>query len=160
MYTRRLPNSKHCFACGVENEIGLKLVFEADNEGGVVGNYVVAKRFEGYPGIAHGGIVSTLLDEALSRAFLLEDPNRLMYTARLTTRFRRHVPVEQPITLRAWPVKDRQRMGEAKAQVLGADGEVLAEGEALLVALRPDELQDADLQALGWRVYSDEEIQG
>ena len=62
----------------MENEIGLKLQFYADGEGGVLGEYSVPKQFEGYPGIAHGGIVATMLDEALIRAFLLDDPNRLM----------------------------------------------------------------------------------
>jgi len=154
----RLPNSRHCFACGVDNGIGLKLVFEADGQGGVVGEYTVPRHFEGYPGIAHGGIVTTLLDEALSRAFMLEDPNRLMYTARLTTRFRRHVPVDQPLTLRSRPTKDRERLGEAEAQVYGPNGELLAEAEALLVALKPDELDEGMLDDLGWRVYSDEEL--
>ena len=154
----RLPNSKTCFACGVDNAIGLKLVFEADGAGGVVGEYSVPRHFEGYPGIAHGGIVTTLLDEALSRAFMLEDPKRLMYTARLTTRFRQHVPVEQPLILRSRPTKDRERLGEAEAQIYGPDGELLAEGEALLVALKPGELDAGMLDELGWRVYSDEEL--
>lgn len=124
----------------------------------MVGKYRIPRHFEGYPGIAHGGIVATLLDEALSRAFIIEDPNRLMYTAKLTSRFRRHVPVGEPLTLRSWPTRDRERMGEAEAQVLDADGEVLAEAEGLLVALGPDELDAEMLDELGWRVYSDEEL--
>lgn len=142
----------------MENEIGLKLQFYADGDGGVVGEYTVPKQFEGYPGLAHGGIVATMLDEALIRAFLLDDPNRLMYTARLTTRFRKHLPIEQPLTIRAKITKDRRTKGEAEAQIYGPDGELLVDGQALMVALPEEELSEADLEELGWRVYPDEEL--
>jgi acyl-coenzyme A thioesterase PaaI-like protein len=77
-HAHRLPNSRYCFACGLENEFGLKLTFYADGEGGATGEYIIPKRFEGYPGVAHGGIVSTMMDEALVRAFLLEDQSRMV----------------------------------------------------------------------------------
>lgn len=157
-HTHKLPNSRDCFACGMENEIGLKLQFYADGEGGVVGEYVVARHFEGYPGIAHGGIITAMLDEALVRAFLLEDPNRLMYTARLTTRFRKHVPLEQPLRLTAKITIDRQTKGEAEAKIFGPEGDLLVEGQALMVSLPKEDLSQNDLEALGWRVYSDEEL--
>jgi len=158
LHTHKLPNSRYCFACGMENEIGLKLQFYADGQGGVVGEYSVPKHFEGYPGIAHGGIVTTMLDEALIRAFLLENPNRLMYTARLTTRFRKHIPLEQPLKLTAKIIKDRQTKGEAVAHIYGPEGDLLVDGQALMVNLPADELTEPDLKELGWRVYPDEEI--
>lgn len=158
LHAHKLPNSRYCFACGMQNEIGLKLQFYADGDGGVVGEYTVPRHFEGYPGLVHGGIVATMLDEALIRTFLLDDPNRLMYTARLTTRFRKHLPIEQPLKLRAKIVKDRQTKGEAEAQIFGPDGDLLVEGQALMVALREDELTEDELQELGWRVYPDEEL--
>ena len=157
-HTHKLPNSRHCFACGMENDIGLKLQFYGDGQGGVVGEYSVPKHFEGYPGIVHGGIVTTMLDEALIRAFLLEDPNRLMYTARLTTRFRKHIPLEQPLKLTAKVVKDRQTKGEAVAHIYGPDGALLVDAQALMVNLPEDELNDTDLEELGWRVYPDQEL--
>lgn len=158
LHTHKLPNSRDCFACGMENEIGLKLQFYADGEGGVVGEYVVPKHFEGYPGIAHGGIVATMLDEALIRAFLLEDPNHLMYTARLTTRFRKHIPIEQPLRIWAKITKKRQSKGEAEAKIFGPQGDLLVEGQALMVSLPEEERNPSFLESLGWRVYPDEEM--
>jgi acyl-coenzyme A thioesterase PaaI-like protein len=151
----KLPNSRHCFACGLENPIGLKLEFYADEEGGVVGEYSIPRQFEGYPGIAHGGIVTTILDEVLTRVFLVEDHNRLMYTGKITTRLRQHVPVEEPLRLSGHAVRDRGRTGEAVAQIRNAAGETLAEAEALMVALKPGELDQHDLRGLGWQVYPD-----
>lgn len=155
----KLPNSKHCFACGLENPIGLKLTFYAQSDGNVVGHYRIPRQFEGYPGIAHGGIVASILDEAVSRVFMVADHNRFMYTGRLTTRLRKHVPVEQELRITAQAVKDRGRTAEATAQILGPEGEVLAEAEALLVALGDGELTEKDREVLGWRVYADKEGQ-
>lgn len=157
LLNNKLPNSKNCFACGLENPVGLKLEFFADGKGGVFGDYSIPRHFEGYPGVAHGGIVTTILDEILSRAFLIEDHNRLMYTAKITARFRRHVPVDRPLHLTGQALKDRGRTGEAAAQIRNSDGDVLAEAEALLVSLSPEELEPARLAALGWRVYPDVE---
>lgn len=153
----KLPNSKNCFACGMENPIGLKLQFYADPavENGIVGEYSVPQVYEGYPGIVHGGVISTIMDEAVSRVFMLHDHNRFMYTARLTTKYRKHVPIGQPLRITGVAVKDRGRVAEARAAIFDARGELLAEGEALMVALPPEDLTDVNLNELGWRVYGD-----
>ena len=151
----KLPNSRNCFACGLENPIGLKLTMYADlDSGGVTCDYTIPKIYEGFPGMAHGGIVATLLDEVISRVYMVGDHNRFMYTAKLTTRLRKHVPVEQPLHMVGAFIKDRGRKAEAEAKIFGPDGDLLAEGEALLVALPPEEIAE-DLQELGWRVYPD-----
>lgn len=116
---------------------------------------MVPKQFEGYPGRAHGGIVASLLDEAVSRVFMVQDHNRFMYTGKLTTRIRKHVPVGKEVTITARGLKDRGRTAEAEAKIFGPGGELLAEGQALLVALSPGDLAAKDLQELGWRVYPD-----
>lgn len=153
----KLPNSKNCFACGMENPIGLKLQFYADPavENGILGEYSVPQVYEGYPGIVHGGVISTIMDEAVSRVFMLHDHNRFMYTARLTTKYRKHVPVGQPLRITGVAVKDRGRVAEARAAIFDARGELLAEGEALMVALPPEDLTDVNLDELGWRVYAE-----
>jgi hypothetical protein len=51
-------------------------------------------------------------------------------------------------------IKDKGRTAEAQAKIFGPNGELLAEGKALLVALPPEDIA-LDLQELGWRVYPD-----
>ncbi|MCW5875764.1 MAG: PaaI family thioesterase [Anaerolineales bacterium] len=155
-HEHKLPNSRNCFACGMENHTGLKLTFYAQPDGSVAGDYTVPQQFEGYPGITHGGIVASILDEAVSRVFMVADHNRFMYTGRLTTRLRRHVPVGQPLRITGRALRDRGRTAEAEAHIFGPDGELLAEGQALLVALPPEDMQSGDLDELGWGVCPDE----
>lgn len=154
----KLPNSKNCFVCGVENDYGLKLKFFQDKPGSVIVNHTVPEKFQGYPGVVHGGIVASLLDEVLGRVFMNGDHNRFMYTAKMTIRYRKPVPTGKPLKIVGTALKDRGRMAESKAELFGPDGRLLAEAEGLLVNL-PDEVLDTNnLQELGWQVYPDEEI--
>ena len=98
-----------------------------------------------------------MLDEALGRAFMGVDTARFMYTARMTVRYRKNVPSGQPLKIVGTVVKDRGRMGESKAELFGPQGDLLAEAEGLVVEI-PEEMHDSEeLEALGWKVYPDQE---
>ena len=125
---RKLPNSSHCFVCGLENDFGLHLSFYFDEQNRVISETQFDARYQGYPGVVHGGIVATALDETLARAVMYEDPNRFMFTGRLTTRYRKPVPVERPVRLVGEVLKDRGRMAECAAKLYGPDGDLLATG--------------------------------
>ena len=153
------PNSRHCFACGLENNYGLKLRFFNTAPGEVTVNYTVPEQFQGYPGIVHGGITTAILDEITGRAQLGDDPNRLMFTAKLEIRFRKNVPVGKPLRIVGRIEKSKKSMASSVGMVYGPDGDLLVEAKALLVPLPEDGLIDENLEALGWRVYDDAEIQ-
>jgi len=57
-----------CFACGPDNLQGLKLAFAADAAGDQVARWIAASTWEGFIGVIHGGILATLVDEAMSKA--------------------------------------------------------------------------------------------
>ena len=63
----RLANSRYCFVCGPENQNGLHLDMESRGKGRVNGRFNLPKKFRGWPGLAHGGIISAILDEAAGR---------------------------------------------------------------------------------------------
>lgn len=155
----RQPNSRHCFVCGVANPFGLHLHFENSGPGEVTAEYTVPENYQGYPGVVHGGVVAAMLDEMAGRAHMGGDPPRFMFTARLDIRYRKNVPVGQPLRLVGKALKSRGRTATSRASVYGPDGSLLAEADALLVDLPAETLGSADIQALGWRVYSDEEIE-
>ncbi len=154
----RQANSRGCFICGLENPVGLHLVFYEVCAGEIFADVVLDARYEGFPGMAHGGVVAAMLDEACGRALMGSDPQkpRFMYTARLEIRYRQHVPLNQQLRLEGKALKDRGRTATASATLLTSDGKVLAEAEALLVDVPQQDYQGVDLESFGWKVYQEE----
>ena len=152
------PNSRHCFVCGLENEHGLHLRFYETAEGEVVVETSVPDRFQGYPGIVHGGIVASLVDEALGRVHMGNgDAPRFMFTAKMTVNYRKPVPTETPIRIVAQAIKRKRRSATSKCAIYGPDDELLADADAVLVNVPDERIQNADLESLGWKVYPIEE---
>lgn len=147
------PNSRHCFVCGLDNRFGLRLRFHQIGPGEVTAEYTVPEHFQGYPGVAHGGIVAAMLDELAGRAHMVGDPPRFMFTARLEVRYRKNVPVGRPLRLVGLAGKSRSHSAEAISQIFDPDGVLLAEAQAILIDVPQEILADSDLESLGWRVY-------
>jgi acyl-coenzyme A thioesterase PaaI-like protein len=130
---------QRCFACGHRNESGLKLIFRREGER-IVTDYMPSERFQGFPGVLHGGILATMLDETMSRTGALR--REWLMTGKLDIRYRRPAPIDQP--LRAWGEIARERDGAIDA--IGAvelmDGTVLAEARGMFLRM-PDALAAA-----------------
>ncbi len=151
------PNSRQCFVCGVENPIGLHLKFFDNEPGEVTAECIVPKEYQGYPGVVHGGVVAALLDEVAGRSQMGEVENpRFMFTGRLEVRYRRNVPVEQPLRLVGTAGVRKERTATAKGAIYSQEGELLAEGEVLLMNVPDNVIRSVDLEALGWRVYPED----
>jgi acyl-coenzyme A thioesterase PaaI-like protein len=150
------PNSRHCFVCGLANPFGLKLRFYQTNENEVTAQYTAPEHYQGYPGVVHGGIVAAMLDEAAGRPYMGEDPPRFMVTARLEIRYRKNVPVGKPLRLVGRAVTSKGRSATAVSLIYDAEGNLLAEAEALLVNVPESVLDVATVEELGWKVYPEE----
>lgn len=84
-----------CFGCGPEHPIGLRVrCFKTED--GVLTPVFVPRRFMGPRGAAHGGIVTTYLDEILAGA-AFRASGRLSVTGEITVRFVKPVPLETPL---------------------------------------------------------------
>jgi uncharacterized protein (TIGR00369 family) len=114
------------------------LVVTESANGRVTGEVTLGKAYEGPPGLVHGGFIATLLDHALARSARSTGHGGL--TAQLTVRYRRPVPLGVPLVVSAELQTVEGRRATATARVTAADDPdtVLAEGEAVLVALRPE----------------------
>jgi acyl-coenzyme A thioesterase PaaI-like protein len=152
------PNSKMCFICGLENPVGLRLrVYEV--EPGVVESvYTAPEHFQGYPGVLHGGIIATIIDEISGRALMgpVENP-RFMFTAHLEVKYRKNVPIGKPLRLVGRAGQDKGRSAESWAGIYDAEsGELLAEGNTVLVNVPKEKLAVTNLYEMGWKVYPEE----
>ena len=132
-----------CFVCGQRNPNGLHLVFRQEGKT-VVSDFQPREEHQGFPGIVHGGIVATVFDEALNRTSLLSTRPAWSMTGRLEIRYRRYVPYERMLRVRAFPGVERSRMMQASGVLTFADDEntVLAEAHGTLMALRPELLDE------------------
>ncbi len=144
-----------CFICGRQNPVGLHLDFYSDLESGQArAEFVIPDHFQGYPGVAHGGIVAAVLDETAGRALILDGSDEnLMVTLQLTIRYRRPTPTETPLLAVGWV----ERLGGAGARVSGEirlpDGTVTAEARAVL-ARPPKSFQTSwEEEKKYWKVY-------
>lgn len=157
---KKQPNSRDCFVCGVDNECGLKLEFFQTTPGEVVVDTVLPDHYQGYPGIVHGGIVASLVDEVLGRVHMGNDTGnpRFMYTAKMTIQYRHPVPTGKPIKIIGHSIKTKKRSATSKAEIQGPDGKILVEAEALLINVPEESINSTNLESLGWKVYNSSEL--
>lgn len=154
------PNSRNCFACGLENPHGLGLTFYELGPDLLESHYAVPKHFEGYPGVVHGGIIASMLDEMVSRAAMIGQHNRFMMTAKIEIRFRKPVPIEQELNLLARLTRPAGRVATATAEIQLPDGSVAAEAMATLAPMPEGSMDFSVLDSLGWRLYPDNPREG
>jgi len=91
----------------------------------------------GYPGRMHGGVVSTMLDEAMGYAVYYS--RAWGATARLSVRFRKPVPMDEPLRIEAWITRARSRLIECRAEMSVVGGELLAEADGAFMRLDASE---------------------
>ncbi len=95
-----------CFACGKDNPIGLKLNFEY-NENKSITYYTVPEHFQGYEGITHGGIVATLLDEAMAKIILYKGVEAV--TGEIVIKYRRPIPTNKEVKIIGEIIQEKSR---------------------------------------------------
>ncbi len=149
------PGSRSCFVCGRENPHGLKIEFYNISPGEVAATYTVSPYYQGYPGVVHGGIIASMLDETTGRAVMDGSPTGFSVTSQLSIRYRKPVPVGQPLRLVGHAGQRQGRISKATGEILGPDGSILAQAEAVLVDIPEDKLSEIDPEALGWKIYPD-----
>lgn len=123
----------NCFACGPANPIGMHVRFDRAAEGdGVYARVELGPHYQGWRGIAHGGIVMALLDEAMAHAAGFAGHRGV--TAMVNVRFRKPVPLECPIQVRGRVTWQRRNVLGVDASVLDDAGNVLAHAEGSFVS--------------------------
>jgi uncharacterized protein (TIGR00369 family) len=122
----------NCFACGELNEIGLHLRLNL-GPGRCWTELEMTRRFEGWEGIVHGGILCTIMDEVMAWALVQYDSWGV--TARMSVDFRRPVTVGQRIRAEGWISESRRRIHVTAAKIVDAESGVeLASAQATYVA--------------------------
>jgi acyl-coenzyme A thioesterase PaaI-like protein len=123
-----------CFSCGIDNPVGLHLhaVIEPDESASIT--TTVAERYSGEPGLVHGGIQATILDEVMGRAVNRAMPgaerNRPAVTASFELRYRNACRTEEPIVARGRVLSVQWPSVLVEGTISDATGVVLTEAKA------------------------------
>jgi len=124
-----------CFGCVPANPSGLHLEFLLAEDGSVVCLTTVPDNFEGPPGYVHGGIIATLLDEAMSKA--VRARGLVAMTRKLEVEYPRPVPSGAAIRLEGKILSSEGRKHWVQARILNVHGSELAHGKGLFIEVRP-----------------------
>lgn len=114
----------YCFACGPDNPAGMHVWFENLGDDGVRAQTTLAPQFQGWQGVAHGGIAISLLDEAMAHAAGYAGYRGV--TASMNVRFRKPVPLGAPLVVVG-------RIAWVRGKVLGVEAEVRSASGTLLL---------------------------
>ena len=120
--------TKHCFGCGRDNPIGLKLDMKLDGDR-CVAYFTPKAEHESYGDRMHGGLTSTLLDEVMGD-YVFRKAGKPAYTARLEIRFRSAIRIGETVKVEVWPEVHRGRLFIMKGKITHADGTPAAEAKA------------------------------
>ena len=123
----------HCFGCGELHPTGLHLVAYAGAHANITSQFTVTENHQGAPGLAHGGLLSLALDEALGKLmWLLRAP---AVTARLETDFLKPVPIGTVLHISAKITGqvNRKVYMSAEGRLNSLDGELAMRAAALYV---------------------------
>lgn len=123
-------NEYNCFGCSPTNEIGLRLQF-FENGDFVETSWTPTKNYEGYPGVVHGGILSTLIDEIAAWVVYIKAECSGV-TSRMNLRYRRPAPSDKGDLFLKGKIKEINRnLCHIDVQLLNSDNEVCTEAEVI-----------------------------
>jgi uncharacterized protein (TIGR00369 family) len=129
--TLNIENDRRCFCCGPDNPDGLHLEISYPAKGTAEASLVVDPRYAGWQGIAHGGLLSTVLDELMAHACISSGAKTV--TAEMTTRFLKAVPVGTRVRITGTVTSERGRVVTTEGKLYDAEGSIAAEATARFV---------------------------
>ena len=117
----RVEEHAGCVVCGTENATGFQLAYTTETAGRVSALWTPTARYEGFKGLVHGGMLATVLDEAMAKAVISLGLEAL--TGDLRVRFRHYVTPDESLRITGWVVSHRGRLLKVEAALCTLDGE-------------------------------------
>lgn len=147
------PISRECLVCGTENELGIRARFFETATKEIIALFVLRDQHQSYPGIAHGGISATVLDEAIGRAIMIEqDHQSFGMTLDLQVRYRQPVPLGVELKVVGRIDTNKGRLFEGSGELYLPDGSIAVEARGKYMRRRIDQITAADFTDNSWLV--------
>jgi uncharacterized protein (TIGR00369 family) len=134
----KLPKNL-CFGCGKDNPDGMHLHFIIDEERGITQcHFNLPKRYQGPPGHVHGGVIATILDEAMGKVNKLRSVVALTKT--MNIEYLKPVPLGKTLIAEGWEESVHGRKHTNVAEIRDLEGNVLARCSGLFIAIDPEKM--------------------
>jgi uncharacterized protein (TIGR00369 family) len=128
-----------CFVCGPDNPDGMHLQFTLDEARSVfVCHFTLDARYTGPPGHCHGGIIASILDDAMGKVNKLRQVVAL--TKEMTVEYLRPVPLHKPLRVEGREIEVEGRRHTNSAEILDENNEVLARSRGTFIAIDPEKM--------------------
>jgi uncharacterized protein (TIGR00369 family) len=129
----------YCFVCGMNNPNGMRLKFTLDEERQTfVCKFRLSKRYTGPPGHCHGGVIASILDDAMGKVNKLH--HVIALTKEMTVEYLKPVPLHKPLRVEGREVKVQGRMHINEAEIRNENNEVLARSRGTFIAIDPEKM--------------------
>lgn len=139
-----------CFVCGRENPIGLRMHFYTDGDNYVHADFIPREEHQGFPGVMHGGLVTTMLDELIGRTALVMD--LWCMTVKLDVRFKKPVPIGAPLRLKGAITIKSRRLLQGHGEIRLPDGTLAVEAFGTYLRIPDAQLEQYKTALEWWRV--------
>ncbi len=135
--TRYVKMQKNnCFVCGMNNPDGMRLKFILDEARQTfICRFSLGKRYTGPPGHCHGGIIASILDDAMGKVNKLH--HVIALTREMTVEYLKPVPLHKPLRVEGREIKVEGRTHINAAEILNEKDQVLARSRGTFIVIDP-----------------------
>jgi len=143
--------SKCCFVCGIENSVGLKAKFYVSEENETIALFTPRNNLQSYPGVMHGGISATILDETIGRAIMnIYGQDSFGVTLELNVKYKKPVPTDTELKVVGKITNDRGRIFEGTGELYLPDGTVAVSASGKYLKRELNQIADIEFTEEEW----------
>jgi len=152
-------NSKNCFVCGLENEMGLKALFYETEDKELIAVFTPKMNHQSYPNRLHGGVSTAMLDETIGRAICIHYGDMVWgVTLELEVKFRKPVPYEVELKVIGRITEDRGRIFEGTGEILLPGGEVAVTAKGRYMKMTVEQIAGPEFVDGQWGYMAEDPI--
>lgn len=140
-------NYKQCMVCGMENKFSVMTRFYLLEHNMCCSLFTFRDEHQSYPGRAHGGVISAVLDETIGRAAKNYDPNVWAVTVDMNVKYMKPTPLNVELKCVGRVVRNRSRAFTGTGEIYLPDGEVCASAEITYVKLPESKIANPEIIA-------------
>ena len=148
---KKQKNSKMCFVCGLQNDLGLHASFFETSPTELVALVKPLEQHQSYPGRMHGGVAAAILDEIIGRAIANGKTDQVWgVTLELTTKFRKPIPLGQELRIIGRVLKDGPRFFEGTGEIVLENGDIAVSAAGKYLKVPFDRITEAVMDETEW----------